>query len=111
MSKSIVLVSKDIAIDGGVTYVSAGLALYDGTTPLNAYFLQPTDLTEAVGGMTDYGMLVFNDSDSDLDDIVTIGCVEIGLPAVDANITSVDISLEDLMDTDVGDALQDTDTT
>lgn len=102
MAKSIKLVAKDVAIDQGVIYCSAGLALYDGDVELNAFFLQPQNLTGALGGITEYGMLVFNDSDSDLTDTVTIACVEAGEPVTEANTTSVSVTLQDVLDTEVG---------
>ena len=106
MAKSIKLVSKDVGIShDGVTYCSAGLALHDGDTELNGYFLQPANLTGAVGGITEYGMLVFNSEDSDLTASVTIACVEAGSPVTEANTTSVSLTLQDLMDTEPGDDL------
>lgn len=105
MAKSIKLVAKDVSIDNGVTYCSAGLALYDGEVELNAFFLQPENLTEALGGITEYGMLIFNSDNSDLSSSVTIACVEAGEEVTEANTTSVSVTLQDIINTEVGDAV------
>ena len=105
MAKSIKLVAKDVSIADDITYCSVGLALYDGDVELNAFFLQPENLTEALGGITEYGMLVFNSDNSDLSASVTIACVEAGEEVSEANTTSVSVTLQDIIDTEVGDDL------
>lgn len=101
MSVAIKITGKTNTVVDGENLCTISFGAYDNTTPINdAIFAQTESLTEACGGITEYGMLVFNTENSDLESNVTIACVA-GGSTVEAT-TSLGTLLTD---SDVGDAL------
>lgn len=101
MSKEIRVKDKCVSLDGTTTLAVIALGVYDSETneEYPAKFVQPQNLTTAYGGITEYGMLVFNSLNSDLDDTVTIAAVS-GSETVSESAT-----LEGLLDVDPGDPI------
>lgn len=79
MANNIKIIGKSSILVDGESLCCIAFGAFGGelgATPLNdAVFVQTEDLTEACGGITEYGMLVFNSVNSDLEDEVTIACV------------------------------------
>ena len=101
MAKGIYVKAKDVSLveggESGIINACISLVCMESGKEFNAQFVQPQNLTSAVGGITDYGMLVFNTLNSDIDETVTIACV-----ADDGTEVTVSTTLEDVLDVEVG---------
>lgn len=86
MSYAIKIGGISESIVDGQVLASFSFYVDDGENIVNdAVFYQTEDLTEAAAGITEYGMLVFNTVNSDLESDVTIGCL-VGTSEVEATI-------------------------
>lgn len=102
MAKEIYVKSKSVSVDGNNNVLaSIGLGVRelnseDEYVDYNATFVQPQNLATAFGGITEYGMLVFNEVNSDLSETVTIACV------VDGTEVSASSDLSTIVNAELG---------
>ena len=100
MSMSIKVIGKDVMNVDGSGFIAITLAVFDGTTKVNnAVFVETESLAEALVGITEYGLLIGNSSDSDTTATVYVTAY------VDEEEVSVECTVADIFDTAVGDTL------
>lgn len=93
MAKELRVKAKYTDLLGSENHAIMVIGVFDSVTDeeFPATFVQPSNLTAAVAGITDYGMIIFNTVDSDMDDDVTIAAVVAGVTV------SETLPLEDLI--------------
>lgn len=105
MAVGIYVGGKDTSVDSNVGYFAIALYVADSeesTKPIPAKFIQTESLTECFAGITDYGVLYFNNDNSDLGTSVTITAIRLDTGAE----VEVEATLMDVGSTDVGDLVE-----